>query len=241
MAGEWLAQLPEDLRANEAFTGHATLGEFAKAHLEAKGKLNEFDGKFKEAEGKAADLSAKLTNTIPKLGEKATDEEKAAFYKALGRPEKSEEYEFPKGEGVEHDPAMVAWARDLFHRANLSKEQGSTISKAWDAFMAQMATNQQETAKKARDESEAALKKELGDKYPATAELAARLLKDVARPEEVQHLADSGIGNDPILIRLIARLAAKTGEDSTTKTTSGGGEPRLGMIYDKSPAPPSAG
>ena len=30
MPGEWIAQLPADLQSNEAFTGYATLGDFAK-------------------------------------------------------------------------------------------------------------------------------------------------------------------------------------------------------------------
>lgn len=73
----WMAQLPEDLREDEAFTSFEKLGDFAKAYKEAVKK-----------EG------------IKAPGKDATPEELAAFYKAIGKPETAEDY---KLEGTDLD------------------------------------------------------------------------------------------------------------------------------------------
>src|SRR5512139_3773574 len=96
MAGEILAQLPENLRTNEAFTGMNTAGDIATALLEAKGKVTEFDGKVKALDGEVGNLKAKLAEAVPKLPKEATDAEKEVYYLAMGRPETADGYELEK-------------------------------------------------------------------------------------------------------------------------------------------------
>ncbi len=228
MAGEWLQQLPEDLRTNEAFTGHATLGDFAKSHLDAQGKLKEFDGKVKENEGKIGDLEKKLGNTIPKLPENATDQEKEVFYLALGKPEKSEEYEFPEEGEVKHDEKMVSWARDTFHKANLSKEQGKTISQLWDGFIQEMSKSEIATREKERVEAETKLKTELGDKYDGTVEMVKRVWKKLSDSEFDTFANETKIGNDTRMIRFVMNVAKKIGSDASIQSLPGKGEEETG-------------
>ena len=91
----WTAQLPDDLKANEAFTSMKTIGDLGKSYLDVNGKIKEYDSKLKDHEalvktheGKVKELEGKMASDyIPKPKENATDAEKAAYYKALGRPD----------------------------------------------------------------------------------------------------------------------------------------------------------
>lgn len=212
----WVAQLPADLKDNEAFTGFKTIGDLAKAHLETSGKVKEFDG-----------MKAKLDNSIPKLNPDAKPEEREAFYAALGRPAKPEEYKF---DGDNLDDKTVKWAQATFFQAGLTADQAKQVSGSWNGFIKQIV----ETAKTQAVEEERlateALKKDLGDQFEATKTLASRLWK--------KHFGDDAeinaflttptregmlLGNNPFLIRLFAKLAKLTGED-----TSPAGSPDAG-------------
>ena len=224
MSGEWSQQLPEDLRTNEAFTGHATLGDFAKSHLDAQGKLKEFDGKVKENEGKVVDLEKKLGNTIPKLPENATDQEREIFYLALGKPEKADGYEFPEGDGVKHDEKMVSWARDAFHKANLSKDQGKVMSQLWDGFIQDMVKAEIDTREKERTEAETKLKTELGDKYDGSVEMVRRVWKELSNSDFDAFINETKIGNDARMIRFVMNAAKKAGSDTSIQSLPGKGK-----------------
>jgi hypothetical protein len=222
----WLAQLPADLKANEAFTGFKTLGDLAKAHLDLKGKAAEADGKLKGA--------------IFKPGEKATPEEKAAYAKAMGIPDKPTEYDFPKGEGVEHDPKMIEWAGTVFHQAGLSKEQGALISKAWDGFIQGIAQGQQQAAEAAKTQATEALKKEWGADFDKNIEFTKRGWKKFSDADFDKFAEETGIGNHPALIKFIFKIGQAMGEDwSPQGSQQRGSTPKEGFIYDKSPAPPA--
>ena len=226
----WIAQLPDPMKGDKSFTSFKTLGDFAGGFLNM--------GKEKETLGKELEtLKGQVANSLPKLPENATDEQKTKFFQALGMPAKPEEYQFPKGEGIEHDPAMISWAQGVFHRARLTTEQASAVSQAWDAFVTQMAKDEAEVQVKARSDAEAAIKKELGDKYSAAEELTKRLLKNHASPEELKFLEESKLGDHPVLIRLLFKLAQKTGEDGgiPAGTPGSGSGVKIGMNYQNMP------
>lgn len=246
MAGEILAQLPEDLRTNEAFTGMSTAGDIAKAYLDTKGKLTEFDGKVKEYEGKVGDLEGKLTNYatnyIPKLTEKATDAERAAYRKAMDVPDKPEAYEFPKLEGLDNDPNMVKWGQNLFHRLGIPKAAGEAIAGEWNQFIHGMVQAEEELDKKEREDAGKAFRAtfKTDEEYNGAVEGVARFWKKVTDTDMTKFVEETGIGNHPTFIKLIYNLAKKAGEDMSPKGSSQKtGEPTVGLTYPNSPQPPS--
>ncbi|MDD2657200.1 MAG: hypothetical protein PHD04_00880 [Candidatus Pacebacteria bacterium] len=221
----WRSALPDEYKEHEFVKSFTKPGDFVKSALEIK---TEHDA-----------LKTKLDSAIFKPDDKATPEQREAFYRSLGKPEKPTEYEFPKVEGAEHDPAMVEWAQKTFHAANLNKEQAQAIATAWDGFLAGIVKADTEAREKSKAEAEATIKAELGAEYNAATELCTRLLTKEAKPEELAHLKESGLGNDPIIIRLIYRLAKKTDEDVGIQGSGSKGEkPKAGFNYDKSPPPP---
>lgn len=240
MAGEWVAQLPEDLRTNETFTGHATLGDFAKSHLEAQGKVKEFEGKVKEHEGKVADLEGRIANYIPKITEKSTDAEKAAYFKAVGRPDKAEEYEFPQVEGKENDPGMVKWARETFHKNGLSKEQAKAIGAEWNAFVTGMVETEDRLVMEERTTNEKAFKDQFKteDEYKAGYTLAKRFWDKVTGTKFDDMYKEPEVWQTPGMMAFIFGTAKMMGEDMSPLGHRPGDEVKEGMVYDKSPPPP---
>jgi len=239
MAGEILSQLPEDLRANEAFTGMNTAGDMAKAYLDTKGKLTEFDGKVKEHEGKIVDLEGKLANSYPKLSEKPTDEERTNFFKALGRPDTPEGYEFPVIEGMEKDDRMVKWASNMFYEEGLSKKQALNIGTKWNQFLLGTLDEEEKIAQREAAEAEKTFKEgfKTEDEYKTAKEMSKRYWKKLTNTDFDQYRDEAGHA-DAIFLKFVYENAKKTGEDTIIPGSQGGtGEVKPGMVYDKTKFP----
>ncbi len=233
MAGEWIDQLPSDLKGNEAFTVFETLGDFAKAHLDTAGKVTELDGNATELTGKVTDLEGRVANSIPKLSETSTPEEKAAFFKALGVPEKSTDYEFSAADGVEHDPKMIEWAKGIFHKANLNADQAGVISAGWDGFVTEMGKAQKLVQEEAVKEANEKLKTEWGSDYDKKLELTKRAFTHFSGEEFDKFLVDTGIGNHPAFIKAFHAIGAAMGEDFSPQGKGPGSDETVpGMKYD---------
>lgn len=105
----WMAQLPSDLKADQSLTKFATIGDLGKSYKELEGKL-----------GKVAVLP----------DEKASAEEWAAYRKAIGIPEKPEDYKLEKVQlpkPLELDPKAVTEYLALAHKLNMTSEQVKAI------------------------------------------------------------------------------------------------------------------
>jgi hypothetical protein len=221
----WRAGLPDDLKTNEAFVPYKTVGEFAKAHLATATKAKELEGK--------------LGNSIPKLSENATPEEREQFFNSLGRPEKPEGYELD-GEDKNAKEWTGYWRNEM-HKIGVPKDQAKAISVAFNKQINGMVEAHNAKIQAEISETSTKLKTELGDKYDASVELASRLWKrDTDVDLDKAFPAETSAGRTAV-IRYILKMAAKTGEDSSLR----GAQPRKPNVpgtfinYDKSPAPPS--
>lgn len=218
----WRAALPNEFKEHEYVKTFNKPGDFVKSALEVK---TERDA-----------LKTRMEGAIFKPGENAKPEEIAAYRKAMGVPEKATEYQFPATEGRENAPEMVSWAQKVFHEAGLSGEQAAKIGAGWNEFLTSMVKANDTKAIKDRDEATVALKKELGseEKFKESIELTGRLLKAHATPDEMKFLDEHPeYGNHPLLIRLITKLAQKTGEDISPQGSRGGTKAKpLGMNYE---------
>jgi hypothetical protein len=217
----WIAQVPDDLKSNKILTSYKTVGDFAKAHIDTLGKVELLEGR--------------VASSIPKLSEKATDDEKAAYYKALGVPDAPDLYEFPKGEGVEHDPVMIKWAQGVFHEAKLSAEQAKLIGQKWDMFVNEMASAQMEAVDRATTAAKESFDKKWGKDAPARLELVRRFYAKVTGADKF----NEKYGNDFEAIDFISEVAKAVGDDFIPpRAPARSGKDAPGIIYDKSPPPP---
>lgn len=241
MAGEWTEQLSDDLKANEAFTSFNTVSDFANAHLENVGKVSDLDGKVKTHEGTIKDLESKLASSIPKLGEKPTDEERAAFLEALDVPKSPDEYEFSAEEGQENSPEMVAWAKKTFHSVGVPKDTAAYIGKEFNAFIKGLETANKEAAEAAKAEADTKLKAEWGADYDKNLEFTKRGWKKFTDTEFDAFCDDTGIGNDARLAKFIFKVGTAMGDDfSPPGSQQGSDKTNQKMDYGKSPTPPTA-
>jgi hypothetical protein len=213
----WRAALPNEFKEHEYVKTFTKPGDFVKSALEIK---TERDA-----------LNTKLASAIFKPSDKATPEEITAFHKALGVPDKAEEYEFPKGDGVEHDQKMIDWARGVFHEAKISKEAASVISKKWDAFMQQMAVAEKEAVEKELSDAEGKLKEEWKADYDKNIELSKRAFKHFSNAELSEFKAH------PVLIKAFHTIGVAMGEDFSPKGLQPKAPVQSGFVYDKSPKP----
>ncbi len=222
----WLAGLPAELRDNEAFKSHKTVGDFAKSHLETAKKVKEYEGK--------------LANSVVKPGENATQEERDKYYNSLGRPEKPDGYELD-GEDKNAKEWTGYWRNEL-HKIGVPKDMAKAISASFNKQTQAMVEAHNAAIQRQIVDTSTALKTELGDKYDASVELASRLWKQWGKTEVDfdKAFASETSQNRVTMIRFLLNVAAKTGEDSSLRGSGqrGNATPPPFINYDKSPAPP---
>ena len=206
----WRAGLPDDLKQNTDLANYKTVGDFTKDALSWKGKVSELEGK--------------LGDSIPKLPDDATDEDRNTYLDALGRPTTAADYKLD-GEDKSDPKSLETW-KGRFHRYGLTqdqangivKEYGADINKLVDDFKAK--TQQEITA------SEQLLRGKWGDKFDANTELSKRLWQTYGKKEEFDK-SFSGMNevNKFTVMEMIFDFASKTGEDTSPQGghSTGGG------------------
>lgn len=219
----WIAGLPDTLKTNEAFTKFKTVGDFANDYLATTAKVSE--------------LEQRVSSSVPKLPDDATDEERSLYFDALGRPKQPSEYEFD-GED-KNAPEWTSHWKQVSHSLGLTKTQAKNLSTAFNQQMQKMVeahnAKMQGEVKTATDK----LKSEWGDKFDTNVELAKRLYQKHLGTEFDKDF-DAGTGTTRLsTIRMLVKLAALTGEDTSPQSTQ---RPQVNGVnnpYPKSQMPPA--
>ena len=220
----WIAQLPDDLKQNPAFTSFKTVGDFAKDYLSNKGKVGE--------------LTGRLEHSIPKLPENATDEDRSLYYDALGRPKQASEYQF-EGED-KNAPEWTNYWKGEMHKLGLTGAQAKQLSGLFNGQIQKMVTAHNDSLKASNTAAEQKLRSEMGEKFDTNVELAKRMTQKHLGTEFDATFA--GLNGDSrfAVMRLLLKVAQLTGEDSSPtsvqrpKAPTGDGNP-----YPKSNMPPA--
>lgn len=241
MAGEWLAQLPDDLKGNAALTPFATLGDFAKAHVANVGRIAELDGKVKESDGKVTDLTKRLEGAVLVPGENATDAERAAFFGKIGRPETPDKYSIAKPadlpEGIPYSAEGEKAFREQMHKLGVSDAHAkATWDWYWGMSKQGFEAHQKAESDKAKADQTATetalntLKGEWkGDDFKVNSELATRAFKKFAGDsiEANKLIAETKIngvalGDHPVFLKLFHAIAKAVGDDQMHPGGGGG-------------------
>ena len=163
-------------------------------------------------------------------GEDCTDEERAEFYSALGRPEKYEDYEFSAPDSGEVDKELVDAMGPKMHELGLSNEQVKGISAAWNDYVGELNKTFDAQQQEQRENAEKVLKGEWGPSLQANLNLAHKALTTFAADEAEARDIDALVGDNPTMIRFLYRLARATSEDNASET--GGETSPVGHIED---------
>ena len=200
----WGAQLSKELKENKdavkALAKFEDISSLASSYIELEKKLGSM-------------------HTLP--GEKATKEELDAFYKKLGKPDAADKYGFKQEWDAEKRFAEAAY------EANLSDAQAKSLY----AFFHKIGEDQQaqlaEAVKKQAEETDAALKKEFGNKVSEKMEQYTKGLKAFASDSIFSQLEQTGLAYHPDFVKMFIKIGEALGE---SRTVLGDGKAPTGGI-----------
>lgn len=193
----WGAQLSKELKENKdavkALAKFEDISSLASSYIELEKKLGSM-------------------HTLP--GEKATKEELDAFYKKLGKPDAADKYGFKQEWDAEKRFAQAAY------EANLSDAQAKSLY----AFFHKIGEEQQaqlaEAVKKQAEETDAALKKEFGNKVSEKMELYTKGLRAFGTDSVFSQLEQTGLAYHPDFVKMFIKIGESLGE---SRAVVGGG------------------
>jgi len=207
-AKKWQDSLPEDLRGNGMLAQFSDVGTLAKSYVHAQS------------------LIGKKGVIVP--GEKATDEEWAGFYKAIGQPD-ADNFEIKLPDGNKVNAEFAKEFKEMTHKVGLLPKQAQGMM---DWYLGNEKKFTDEAMKGLQAEQAKGiegLKTEWGQGYTKQISLAQAAVRELGGPDLIKHLNDTGFGNDPQLIRLMAKAGALLGEDKIR----GAGEGQFGKTPDE--------
>lgn len=190
----WLASLPEDIRDNPSLAKFSDPATLAKSYINAQQMIGR-----------------------DKIPMPQSDDDWQETFNRLGRPEDAAGYDFTAAqlpEGVEVPEATQLAIRGALHQSGLNNAQAESVYNFITGQMAESAEGIQAEEKEFRDATEAKLKEQWGDTYPEKLAIAKRAVEVLGDDDILQYMEDSGLGDDPILIKFFAEIGDKLLEDT---------------------------
>jgi len=165
------------------------------------------------------DLRKQVSTSVRVPGKDATDEETAAFNKAMGVPETAEGYVFAMPEGVEATEADTAFQNHfagVFHKNSVPKAMADAIAADFNAFSMEMQKATVAADKAFAEETEAILTKDWGDDKERNDTLSKRAAPEVFG-SDLERVAAMTVGDKllldtPEMRRALAKVGAEMGE-----------------------------
>lgn len=151
--------------------------------------------------------------------EHASDEDWQQVYKKLGLPEK-DEYKLDFGE-TKYDEDFKKGFLDSAHEAGVLPHQAK---KMFDYFHGQVETTSQAQMKEMEQKNQEAiqgLQKEWGAGFQKELKIAQTALRQFADDNVINYLEESGLGNDPNLIKLFNQIGKGLTEDTFNRESVG--------------------
>lgn len=181
----------------------------------ARGRLSRFKSE-KDLAKSYLEADSRLGRSVIIPGQDATPDERAAFWKRLGRPEKQDEYELD--EVYLPDGVTKIGGEESFRRvaieAGLTKDQARVLHK----FAAQTAidglTSLKQQAEMKRKEAAQVLRKEYGEEYDRNLALLKKVRTRFGNDAFDRFLNTTGAGNDPDMIRFLVAIGKQMAEDT---------------------------
>lgn len=201
----WRGALPKDLQNHEAFQ-----------NKEVKDVAQEY-----------LSLKEKIEKSIPVITENSDEKEIKEFKEKLGIPDSADDYKLPDvelPEGMEKDEDFESRFKNEAIEANLTKAQFEKLFKFANEYMGSKYTETINERKKNHEDAEKTLKKDWGNSYGNNLKKAQNIIKKYADDEEIKEINKTGIGNNPVFIKLFHKIAQDVSEDKFVQGESSGTE-----------------
>lgn len=142
------------------------------------------------------------------------------WYAATGRPEKPDEYEFERPDlpqDLPYDEESEKAFREWAHINGLNKKQAKNLYDAYVKTQVDRHAEYHNLQKQSRAKIEGDLRREYGNQYEGKVALAKSAIQSFTDPDYRQFLDESGLGNDPRMIRAWIRVGEKMNGESKLK------------------------
>jgi hypothetical protein len=194
MAPEWTQNLPPELRSMVETKGYKTPADLAQAYAHAEKAIG-------------ADKVV-----VPKDG--VWDQQARS---KLGVPERAEDYRINRPSmppGVAYDENFERSMLPIAHKLGLTPGQVQGLVDAVSSHRLGEFQSQSQAHHGREAETVAMLKGEYGASYDAKIQQASRAVRQFGGDEVIQLLNESGYGNHPALVRMMAKIGGMMTEDS---------------------------
>lgn len=199
-AMDWRAGWSDDLKNDATLSTFKDPQALAKSYLEARRMIG--------------------SNKVSLPGADATPEQRDQFYKALGRPDKPEEYEWPT-EGLPEGPALTDKAKERIakaaHQVGLPKREGAMLYRMVAQMAAEDVAAQAQAQQQFAQETEQGLRREWGAAYDQNWKLAERAVGHFIGKEFTEQLKFT----NPAIIKGYAKIGKMIAEDEVRGAGAG--------------------
>lgn len=162
-------------------------------------------------------------------GKDASNDEKNAFYKELGRPDTADSYQIALPQdlhkSLQSDAASQKVFKDQCHKVGLNSGQVQDLHTWYITELSNVLKQQDDADTKTLQDAETALRGKWGTTYDAKLALGVRVLQKFTG-DKAQALMDKGIMNDPTVIEMLSNIGDKLSED----TLGPGGKGQFGGL-----------
>lgn len=145
-------------------------------------------------------------------GQNASDEEWTQFYKSIGQPE-ADKFDVKLPAETKINQEFVKAFKETAHKSGLLPKQAQGMLDWYLQSEKTFATEAHKQLVAEQEKGLGALKSEWGQGYDKQVAYARAAVRELGGPDLSKYLDDTGFGNDPQLIRLMAKAGALLGED----------------------------
>ena len=150
----------------------------------------------------------------------STKEEWLQLYQKLGLPSEFDEYSFEKPEGASFDEHFDKSFRERAYENNLLPDQAQAMYEfITNETQGRMSAAQEEQANQA-EAALNALKQEWGDAFDRELGVAKLAVKEFGGDDFINYLNESGLGDNPNLIKVFSNIGKQYFKEDTFKTES---------------------
>ena len=192
--------------------------------------------------GDAIKSYSELEKFASKSVQDMTPGEKDKFFKRLGLPESSEEYELSSvvmPEGFTRDADADKAFKELAHKLKLTKAQAKELHEYASKTGAGAVISARQSIAKKREEAESKLRGEWGADFDGNLRGAQEVIRKFGDDATVQYM-NEGPGNEPRMLRFLLKIKKAMADDTLESgrvpsdfDRSGG----AGMVVDFSKSP----
>ncbi len=203
-AVDWKASLPDEIKLDPSMAAITDVAGLAKSFVHSQRMVG--------------------ADKIVVPGKYTTPQEKREVYHKLGLPREQEKYEVVPPEVAGMDKVMFDNYAKKSYELGIFPDQAKALATWFAAESAQIAQKASEANKAGEAKALEELKAEWGPAYESKAMTAAKAVNHLFDDKDKEALESSGLGNNPLLIRMLSKIGDKFKEDvisGESKSTPG--------------------